>query len=164
MIHHDSQSIATWLVPECTRAQLACVTWQEATKAAIALLVDSGAAAESYTAAVIAREHMFPTGLPTEPYGVALPHATGVIRCSAISLVTLREPVIFGQMGDPDERVAVRLVIGLAIEPKNQVSTLEALIQLIQQPGFLESVANAPDDTALYQVWQSWTLGAARKD
>jgi mannitol/fructose-specific phosphotransferase system IIA component (Ntr-type) len=49
MMQHDSQTIATW---------------QEAIDAAIQPLIDSGTAHESYIAAVIEREHSFPTGLP----------------------------------------------------------------------------------------------------
>jgi galactitol PTS system EIIA component len=165
MTANDSQHIATWLAPACTRAQTASATWQDAVAQTIRLLVDSGAVDESYAAAVIERERVFPTGLPTEPFGVALPHATGEVHRSALALLTVREPVAFAQMGDPDDSVPVRVVIGLAVrDPQDQVPTLESLIQLIQQPAFLESLVEAQDDEALYRAWRAWTSDTARKD
>ncbi|WP_029215012.1 PTS sugar transporter subunit IIA [Kallotenue papyrolyticum] len=152
-----STDLTRWLAPQGARAQLTCGSWQAAVTAAIKPLVAIGAVDEPYLAAVLERERTFPTGLPTEPYGVALPHASGPLRRAALSLISLREPVVFGQMGAPDEQVAVRLVIGLAVEPRQQVATLDRLIRLIQQPGFLQAVVAAPDDAALYRRWQQWT-------
>ena len=57
-------------------------------------MVEEGCASPEYAEDVIRRERTFPTGLPTEPIGVAIPHAdpdhltlydhkdaTGFIRC-----------------------------------------------------------------------------------
>ena len=38
-------------------------------------LAAKGAVKPSYGAAVIARENVFPTGIPCEPIGVAIPHS-----------------------------------------------------------------------------------------
>ena len=43
-------------------------------------LYKTGYVKESYGASVAERERDFPTGLPTEPYGIAIPHTNSSIN------------------------------------------------------------------------------------
>ena len=66
-------------------------------------LSSKGIVKESYKQAIIDREHVFPTGLQFEAYGIAIPH-TDVehVNKEQIALMTLKEAVSFYQMGTND--------------------------------------------------------------
>ena len=50
-------------------------------------------------------------------------------------MATLREPVVFRNMVDPDEEVPVQLVFMLALDrPKAQIEVLQQVANLLQSP------------------------------
>ena len=120
---------------------------------ALGLIADNfrrlGFVKASYRDAVIAREKIFATGLPTvdENIGVAIPH-TDIehVHTAAISFTRLKDPVEFTVMGDENSKVAVKLVFMLALrEAHAQIEMLQALMSIIQDEKalqFLESEAN----------------------
>lgn len=112
------------------------------------LLVQSGSAGPGFAADVLAREQTFPTGLPTEPIPVAIPHADPdhLIR-SGIAIGVLKTPVPFGQMGtDGSTILDVKIIFLLAIkEREKQVEMIQQLIALIQSPDLLLGLARAKD-------------------
>lgn len=63
-------------------------------------LLKKGFVHDSFREAVKERERIYPTGIKTMRYGVAIPHVEPrhVIR-NAICAVTLRRPVVFKEMG-----------------------------------------------------------------
>ncbi len=92
------------------------------------------------------REQTFPTGLPTQPLAVAIPHADpDHVERSAVGVGVLRSPVRFAQMGtDGSVWLEVRLVFLLAIkEREKQVGMIQQLVSLIQTPSLLEGLAAA---------------------
>lgn len=92
------------------------------------------------------REQTFPTGLPTQPLAVAIPHADpDHVERSAVGVGVLRSPVRFARMGtDGSVWLEVRLVFLLAIkEREKQVGMIQQLISLIQTPSLLEGLAAA---------------------
>ncbi len=96
-------------------------------------LLFGGFVKPSYAEAALARERLYPTGLPTaEP--IALPHADGV-HCvrSALAVALLRQPVTFHMMGDPSQTVSVRTVLALSVvDAQRQVQLLGRLIKYCQ--------------------------------
>ena len=120
---------------------------------ALGLIADNfrrlGFVKASYKDAVIAREKIFATGLPTvnENVGVAIPH-TDIehVHTAAISFTRLKEPVDFTVMGDENSKVAVNLVFMLALrEAHAQIEMLQALMAIIQDEkalNFLATEAN----------------------
>lgn len=112
------------------------------------LLVQSGYAEPGFAADVLAREQTFPTGLPTQPVPVAIPHADPVhlIR-SCVAIGILKSPVRFGQMGtDGSTSLDAKIVFLLAIkEREKQVVTIQQLIALIQSPDMLLGLTQATD-------------------
>jgi len=142
-----------------------CVDAADAVRQAAALLVSIGAATEEYADAAIAREADYPTGLPTQPSGVALPHADqGVLR-PAISVLTLQQPVTFGEMGTGEPRVPVRVVVMLALPAGDaHVQAIGALAEMIQQPDFVAEAVRAATPDALFATFQAWTSRASRKE
>lgn len=116
------------------------------------LLISKGYAKESYLEAILEREKVFPTGLPTEGVGVAIPHADikHVIK-PAIAVAILKHPVQFNVMGNPEEKVSVKIIFMLAItDPNIQLKLLQDLMEIFQNKQLLLKLAVSRDvDTVL---------------
>lgn len=105
-----------------------------------------GLVVAEYGAQTYARELEHPTGLPTKPFCIAFPHADAAGVCSsALALATLAKPVLFRNMGDPDEELPVHLVLMLANrDPEEQVRTLRNLALLFSKPDKLVALRDQP--------------------
>ncbi len=126
------------------------------------MLCRSGATEPRYTAAVIAREAEHPTGLPTKPFPIAIPHAgtDGVLR-SAIAVACLRSPVGFRNMGDPDEELMVEMVLMLATaSAEEQVPLLRDLTLVFGDPERLGDLRSQPSSRAVAE-WMRKELSIA---
>ncbi|SCY22131.1 PTS sugar transporter subunit IIA [Microvirga guangxiensis] len=108
-------------------------------------LIAMGKVKANYTAALIERERTMPTGLPLGAINVAVPHSDPVhVIAPAIALATLTEPVSFGSMDDPDEKLPVQIVVALALNDKDaQIEMLQAVAGFIQNPGALSALLSA---------------------
>ena len=106
------------------------------------LLHQKGYVRDTFVAAVLEREKTFATGLPTPEIQVAIPHADveHVIR-PAIAIGVLDEPVEFGEMGEPDSRLPVKIVFMLAVtQSEALVSLLKSLVEMLQNTDLLRRV------------------------
>lgn len=119
---------------------LKCDSAEVAIRRLVTPLVDAGCVEEAYAVAVWEREQTFPTGLPTQPVAVALPHADPdhVLR-PAMAVGLLAMPVAFHQMGsDPPLPLSVQVVFLLALkEREQQAPFLRALLTILQAEGVL---------------------------
>ena len=98
---------------------------------------------DSYADAVVKREQSMPTGLPLERSdNVAVPHTDPEhVLKAAIAMATLKTPVDFANMEDPDETVGVGTVFLLAINDKDkQIETLQSIMGAIQSPEILDGL------------------------
>jgi PTS system galactitol-specific IIA component len=108
-------------------------------EAVIQLLADrlhqQGWVGSKYGWDTILREREHPTGLPTQPFGIAFPHADAAgVNESSLAVASMRKPVIFKNMGDPDEDLKVELVFMLANKsPEEQIQTLRNLALLFSE-------------------------------
>lgn len=102
----------------------------------------AGYVKDSFSQAIIEREQTFATGLPLEAYGVAIPHTDPYhVEVEMISIATLKEPVEFKVMGNPDEKVAVSIVFMLAmIDNSSQLQLLANLMSVIQDTEMLTKI------------------------
>ncbi len=110
-------------------------------------LISEGYVKDSYLNAILKREKEYPTGLPTNGVGVAIPHTDieHVIK-PGIAVATLKNLVKFNVMGNPDEEVDVKLIFMLAItEPKSQLALLEKLVLTFQEKQLLLKLINIKD-------------------
>lgn len=110
-------------------------------------LVREGYVNETYIEAILKREKAFPTGISTEGLGVAIPHTDieHVIR-PAVAVATLKEPVKFFSMEDPETEVDVKIVFMLAItEPEFQLDILRKLVSLFQNKEMLIELSKVED-------------------
>ena len=105
-------------------------------------LHEQGHVKESYADAVVAREKVFATGLPTVMGGVAIPH-TDVehVNTPAVCIARLKKPVDFVIMGDDAETVSVDCIFMLAMkEAHAQLTLLQNLMGILQDADALKLV------------------------
>ncbi len=108
------------------------------------------------------REQTFPTGLPTQPLAVAIPHADPQhVNASAVCIGLLKQPVTFAQMGsDGSTHLPTRIVILLAIkEREKQVALIQELMQVIQSPELLEALLDARSPRQARQIIENALKG-----
>jgi PTS system galactitol-specific IIA component len=86
------------------------------------LLVKSGCVKIEYADVVITREEQYPTGIPTAGLPVAIPHgfADDCVLEPSVGVATLARPIIFRNMFDPDEELAVGMVFLIALSSKDK--------------------------------------------
>ena len=105
-------------------------------------LHEHGYVKDSYADAVVAREKVFATGLPTVMGGVAIPH-TDVehVNTPAVCIARLKKPVDFIVMGDDTETVSVDCIFMLAMkEAHAQLTLLQNLMGILQDADALKLV------------------------
>ncbi|MDR2786632.1 MAG: PTS sugar transporter subunit IIA [Treponema sp.] len=92
-------------------------------------LVKSGCVKAEYADVVIAREEQYPTGIPAAGLPAAIPHgfADDCVLEPAVAAATLARPVMFRNMFDPDEELAVGIVLLVALSSKDKNKVAEDL-------------------------------------
>ncbi|NPV69240.1 MAG: PTS sugar transporter subunit IIA [Firmicutes bacterium] len=125
------------------------------------LLERRGYVKPSFGPAVLSREERFPTGLPTTPVGVAIPHADAVHCLSAsMAAATLARPVKFGLMGDDCKCVDVGVVFLLALtDAGRQAEFLARLTGMFSDPQRLLQIKGAREPGDLIGIIQPYVCG-----
>jgi len=110
---------------------------------------------DSWIQAALERERTFATGLPTPEIGVAIPHAdVEHVLQQAVAVGVLEAPVEFGEMGNPDGTVPVRIVCALAVaHSKLLVTLLQQLVEMFQSPGVLSQIAEAKSPAQIVGIF-----------
>lgn len=96
-------------------------------------LCEKGTVKETFADALKKREEVYPTGLKTEAFEIAIPH-TDVehVNEASISFVRFKKPVLFSHMGEPEIQVNAKFAFVLGVkEPSQQVEVLSTLVMLI---------------------------------
>jgi galactitol PTS system EIIA component len=91
---------------------------------------------QTYGQATIKREQIHPTGLPTKPFPIAIPHADadGVLT-SALAFASMKKPVMFCNMVEPEEELPAEMIFMIANNtPEEQVKVLRKLATLFGDP------------------------------
>lgn len=115
--------------------------------------IKDGIVTTDYAEQVIAREAVFPTGLPTEPVGVAIPHTDpAYVNENRVAIATLKNPITMKEMGAIDDKeVEVYIVFLLALgESNKQLNILQKLIGAFRNQKLLEKLQVADVDDMLY--------------
>lgn len=99
---------------------------------------------DTYKKAVIEREKVFATGLPTLIGGVAIPHIDiQHVNIPAISIARLNKAVDFVIMGDDSNTVKVDLIFMLAMKEEHaQLELLQSLMGILQDENALNYIKN----------------------
>jgi PTS system galactitol-specific IIA component len=112
----------------------------------VSLLEAQGYVKASFGQACLKREKVFPTGLPTQPVGIAIPHTDCEhVNRGAVAVGVLPEPVEFTEMGCTDDStVDVHVILVLAIsDPQAVTHFLRELALSFQDPDFLVGLKEA---------------------
>ncbi|QKY68736.1 PTS sugar transporter subunit IIA [Lentibacillus sp. CBA3610] len=119
-------------------------TDKEALKYMGDFLVFQGIAKKNFPEKVMEREMALPTGLPVHPYGVAVPHTDSEYAIKRQLLVApLKNPVVFAQMGDPDQHVKVSFVFMLAApESSEHLTLIQNLFTCFEDDRFNQGLAS----------------------
>lgn len=129
-------------------------TWQDVVRILAGHAIEHGYAVEGYAEDVIAREELYPTGLPTAVMKVAIPHAMvqDHVKEAAIVVGKLARPVNFKEMGDGENDVPVEMVCLLVAKgDKHYLAVLQQLISVFAIPAFMTEL-KAVDDPAMLKT------------
>lgn len=112
-------------------------------------LYEEGYVKDTYSEAIINREKIYPTGLPTGAISVAIPHTDPEhVNEAAICLGILDKPVTFEVMGMAGEQVEVLVLFMLSIKHKeDQMDTLAKLIAVCQNQDMLRKIVDKDLET-----------------
>ncbi len=119
-------------------------------------LLEKGYVTPEFSEGVLKREETFPTGLPFE-IPLALPHTDAkYCKKTAFAVATLKEPVKFQEMGDPEKELDVKIVVLLSLDkPENQVKWLQRLIKIFQDTNFLKEVSSSKDPKKIVKLFKN---------
>lgn len=132
---------------------------QDAIRNLTAALVETDHVTPEFAEDVWEREDTFPTGLPTQPLAVAIPHADpDHVNRSAVCVAVLNSPVQFSQMGTDGSIVLdVSVIFMLAIKEKEkQVEMIQQLVTLIQSPKLLDGLSKVKDSVEAMSLIQTF--------
>ena len=109
---------------------------------------------EEYIQAIQEREKEYPTGLPSTPPGIAIPHANyEMVNKTTLAIATLKDPVLFHNMENNNEQFPIQIVIMMAIgEPHGQVEMLQKIVGIIQDEPLRQEMIRAGNDTELLEL------------
>ncbi|RPH25222.1 PTS sugar transporter subunit IIA [Buttiauxella warmboldiae] len=105
-------------------------------------LKEQGFVQSSFLEAIVAREKTYPTGLPTLPVAIALPHTDPqhVIR-PFISVTRLSQPLAWHEMGNNDNTIYVQFIVLLGfIEHGRHLAALQKLMDCLADEEVLQTL------------------------
>lgn len=132
---------------------------EEILKSLFERLLSFGYVKESFLDGILTREKTYPTGLFLGEDNVAIPHtdAEHVIK-PAIAIATLRKPVTFKSMENPDENLKVKAIFVLALNsPHAQVNVLQQLVNLFQNKDFIKEILRAENNDEIIETIKTYT-------
>jgi len=120
-------------------------------------LYSLGYVKESFIQAIQDREVQYPSGLPMGDLKIAIPHTDSEhVNQSIICFARLPEAVEFSVMGDPSQKIPVRLVSMFALKEKKKIGDLlETLITTYQDNDVLKALLEAEDENGIYNILYS---------
>lgn len=109
---------------------------------------------EKYLDSIIDREKIFPTGLKIGNINIAIPHTDHKYsNVEGIVLSTLKSPIIFKRMDDPDKDVSVDIIIHLFFNTGDKkVEVLQKLMALVQNQEKLKEILKCKNENEIKNI------------
>ena len=123
-------------------------------------LVNKNIVMPTYLDAIIEREKKYPTGLPSQPFPVAIPHGDPehVIR-PCIVVVRPTTPIEFGEMGTDDKTVAAKYIFMLVVKKvSNQITLLQSMIDMFMDENAMGELDSANTSEQIMEVLQKYII------
>jgi PTS system galactitol-specific IIA component len=151
----QTETRRSWVLEDLVIAPMQAQSAEDAIAQLGARLRAGGFVKDSWLQATLERERTFATGLPTPEIGVAIPHADAEhVLQQAIAVSVLEKPIQFGEMGNPDSTVPVRIVCALAVARSELLVTLlQRLVDMFQSPGVLKQIAEAQSPAEIASIF-----------
>ena len=120
----------------------------------------AGVVKESYIPAVIAREKLYPTGLPASGHNIAIPHTESEhVFTSSIGVVVTKKAIKVRMMGSPQIELDCHLFFPLAMEdPHTQLGLLRVLMVFLQDEQKLTAIRQARSVREVEKAMSALTL------
>jgi|UPI0005A744F0 Phosphotransferase system mannitol/fructose-specific IIA domain (Ntr-type) len=108
-------------------------------------LIKLGYVKETFTAALIAREAEYPTGLKMEPFPVAIPHTDPEhVKKPCVCIVRLKNGVEFHEMMNTIETVRVNYIFCIVLaSPDKQTGVLQNIISITSNKNLMDRIGKA---------------------
>ncbi|NTW09143.1 MAG: PTS sugar transporter subunit IIA [Anaerolineaceae bacterium] len=118
------------------------------------LMFAGGHVKDTYIQAVIDREKVFPTGLQTVKCGFAIPHTDSIhVNQTAVAVATLKSPVVFKAMDNPENAIDVKIVMMLAVsDPNKVVETLTTIISILENGEKIDKILAANSKVEIFNA------------
>lgn len=116
-------------------------------------LYGKGIVTSEFKQGILEREKNFPTGLPTIPFHVAIPHSEMCyVLKDAITVVRFKSPVEFKEMGSFDKWVNVQFAFVLALKSKSHTEMLQKLMNLFMNEELMIALQKADDEKQILDL------------
>lgn len=128
-------------------------------------LYQKGYVNKEYQSATLERELEYPTGLPTKPVGVAVPHskAENVLK-PAVILAVSRNPVEFSEMGNASSNLQVGIVFMLALQGENRhLNFLKNIVNFCKQENNVTRLYQVSTKEEAYTIFQEEILNGRKE-
>lgn len=124
-----------------------------------------GIVREEYGSKVLERELDYPTGLPTTPFCVAIPHSDKIYaNRSAVAVARVNNPVKFRNMGSPEEELFVELIFLLAVpQDEDQIFMIQTIMEIVQNQNVLKHLMCANTEEELARIFQKHCIAIQLK-
>lgn len=111
-----------------------------------------------YQQAILDREKVYPTGLPSLGVSIAIPHAdNNLVNETTIAIGVLKRPVIFYSMESADKELDVQIIMMLAIkEPHGQIEMLQKVVSIIQNENLTKEIAKTTDKNKILTMLEPY--------
>lgn len=153
-------SVELYLDEKLVVTGLKATTKEEVLETLSHKLFEEGSVKEAYIKAIGEREKEYPTGLPSTPPAIAIPHANyDLVNKTSLAIATLETPVLFNNMEDKKNHIPVQIVIMMAIgEPHGQVEMLQKIVSIIQDEAFRQKMLETTDPLKLIEMIKKFVL------
>lgn len=140
------------IYPELIFSDIKAENRSEALKWLTDSLMEKGFVTEGYYEMLMEREEAFPTGLRTEPFAVAVPHADpDCVLKPCIAIARLERPVEFDEMGNETQTVPVKYIFNLVLQRmEQQLELLQTVIGIFSDKELMKRLEEetSPDKIA----------------
>ena len=112
---------------------------------------------DTFLKAITDREIEYPTGLPIEPIGVAIPHTDPehVIE-PCIVIIKPNNPIMFKEMGQGENDIPCKFIFMLVIKNNGeQVELLQNLISIFVNEENMNLLNNCKNEKEIYELIQT---------